>query len=77
MLFIKCKNTVTPMHNSPQQSGKAPLLTVKQAAEFMGVSPKTVYAWVAQERLDCLRAGNRIRFRLCDLERWLGVRKEA
>ena len=47
------------------------LLDVKQAAEFMGVRPKTVYAWVAQRRLRCLRAGNRIRFRVSDLNRWL------
>jgi excisionase family DNA binding protein len=49
------------------------LLSVKDAAAYMGVNPKTVYVWVAQGRLRCLRAGNRIRFRLCDLERWLGV----
>ena len=55
-------------------SGGLPrLLSVKEAADYMGVNPKTVYAWVAQGRLHCLRAGNRIRFRLCDLERWLGV----
>ena len=47
------------------------LLTVKEAAAFMQVRPKSVYAWVAAGRLPCLRAGNRIRFRLSDLESWL------
>ena len=53
--------------------GNHQLLTVRQAALYMRVKPKTIYAWVAQGRLRCLRAGNRIRFRLSDLERWLGV----
>ena len=49
------------------------LLTVTEAAVYMGVKPKTVYGWVETGRLPCLRAGNSLRFRLCDLERWLGV----
>ena len=53
--------------------GRQRLLTVTEAATFMGVRPKTVYAWVASGRLSCLRAGNRLRFRTSDLERWLGV----
>lgn len=48
------------------------LLNVKEAAEFMGVKPKTVYMWVSQGRLHALRAGNRLRFRRDDLMTWLG-----
>lgn len=47
------------------------LLNVKEAARYMGVRPKMVYAWVSQGRLRCLRAGNWLRFRIADLTRWL------
>lgn len=68
--------THSSTHEEGAQTLRGPiqsLLSVKDAAAYMGVNPKTLYAWVAQGRLRCLRAGNRIRFRLCDLERWLGV----
>lgn len=47
------------------------LLNVHEAAAYMRVKPKTVYAWVAAGRLRCLRAGNRLRFRRGDLDAWL------
>ena len=53
------------------------LLTVKEAAAFLRVRPGTVYTWVECGRLDCLRAGNRIRFRLVDLVAWAGGRAEG
>ena len=61
------------MERTTRQTQEGELLTVPEAAAFMRVKPKTVYAWVAEGRLPCLRAGNRLRFRTCDLERWLGV----
>jgi excisionase family DNA binding protein len=43
-------------------------LTVKQAAEWMGVSPKTIYDLVEKGRLRCTRVGKAIRIRPGDLE---------
>lgn len=54
-------------------------LTVKQAAEYLKLHPGTVYSLVYQGRLRCAKAGNRLRFRAEDLERFLwgpGLRKE-
>jgi excisionase family DNA binding protein len=52
------------------------LLTVAEAAAYMGVRVKTVYAWVAAGRLPCLRAGGAIRFEYDALIAWLGGREE-
>ncbi len=49
------------------------LMSVKEAADYMRVRPKTVYGWVASGRLRALHAGNRLRFRPADLDAWLGV----
>jgi excisionase family DNA binding protein len=51
------------------------LLTVRDAAQYMGVKEKTVYAWVAAKRIRCLRAGSRLRFRQSDLDAWLGMER--
>lgn len=51
------------------------LLSVAHAAEFMGVRPATVYAWVEAGRLPCLRAGSLIRFERESLFEWLKGRE--
>lgn len=43
--------------------------TVQQAAEFLGVSPQTVYLWVERKQIPHLRVmGRNIRFLRSDLE---------
>jgi len=46
------------------------LLTVRQAAERLGISPGSVYHWLSQGRLPCVRFSARcVRFRETDLSR--------
>lgn len=43
--------------------------TVRQAAQFLGVSPQTVYLWVERKQIPHLRVmGRNIRFLRSDLE---------
>lgn len=44
-------------------------LTVREAAQFLGVSPQTVYLWVERKQIPHLRVmGRNIRFLRSDLE---------
>jgi excisionase family DNA binding protein len=44
-------------------------MTVKEAANFLGVSPQTVYLWVERKQIPHLRVmGRNIRFFRSDLE---------
>jgi excisionase family DNA binding protein len=44
-------------------------LTVREAAQFLGVSPQTVYLWVERRQIPHLRVmGRNIRFLQSDLE---------
>lgn len=63
-------------YQAAKSTAPSPLMTVAEAAKYMRIKEKTLYAWIADERIPCLRAGSRLRFRLCDLERWLGVPPE-
>ena len=58
-----------------QAGGLPKLLTVAQVADLLGVSPKTVYAWVGQGRLSCVRLPGRLRFDPGELASWLEARK--
>jgi len=49
------------------------LWTVRRAAEFLGVSPQTVYLWVERKRIPHFRImGRNIRFLRSDLQRFRG-----
>lgn len=55
----------------PQASDEnsEPLMSVKEAAKFLGVSPQTVYLWVERKQIPHLRVmGRNIRFLKSDLE---------
>ena len=46
-------------------------VTVKTAAQFLGVSPSLVYAWVERKQIPHYRMmGRSIRFRLSELAEW-------
>jgi len=48
------------------------LLNVREAAEFLGIAPGSLYHWVSQGRIPCVRFSARcLRFRLLDLEEWI------
>ncbi len=48
-----------------------PPVTVKTAAQFLGVSPSLVYAWVERKQIPHYRMmGRSIRFRLSELAEW-------
>ncbi len=49
-------------------------LSVKQAADYMGVSSATVYRMCMEHRLPYVRVGSHYRFGLRDLDAWLAAR---
>ena len=46
------------------------LLTVKEAADFLSVKARTIYAWVQQRRIPFRRAGRLLRFDRVELSNW-------
>lgn len=47
------------------------LLTVKDIAVRLQVKEKTVYAWVTQRRIPCVRMGSVLRFEEKEIDQWL------
>ena len=49
------------------------LLSVKETAEFCGLSVRSIYSLMAAERFgpEVVRIGRSVKFRLTDLERWV------
>jgi excisionase family DNA binding protein len=53
------------------------LLTVKQAASYLGAAPQTVYRWVAEKKIPYVKVGRLVRFRRGDLAGWVAHRTHA
>ncbi len=62
---------IVPSPRPPQAADQnlEPLMSVKEAAKFLGVSPQTLYLWVERKQIPHLRVmGRNIRFLRSDLE---------
>ena len=63
------KSNRTDATGSIASSGDERPWTVQQAAQFLGVSPQTVYLWVERKQIPHLRVmGRNIRFLRSDLD---------
>jgi len=63
------KNTLVEMKIHTPTDGNEHPWTVPEAANFLGVSPQTVYLWVERKQIPHLRVmGRNIRFLKSDLE---------
>ena len=47
------------------------LVNVNEAAQFLAVSPSTLYGWVWQRRIPFVKVGRAVRFDVADLERFV------
>jgi len=68
------KQTNLLLGNAPTNlvQGKEPpiYLTLKEVAELLKVKPRTVYAWVSDNRIPFERKGSLLRFRLDSIVAW-------
>ena len=56
--------------NLPQAKEPPIYLTLKEVAELLKVKPRTIYAWVSDNRIPFERKGSLLRFRLDAIVAW-------
>ncbi len=54
--------------NLPRQSEKVRLLTVREAAEYLGTTPATLYTKVWRREVPFIKLGRSVRFDVRDLD---------
>ena len=68
------KQSNAHLENAPTnlaQANQTPIyLTLKEVAELLKVKPRTVYAWVSDNRIPFERKGSLLRFRLDAVVAW-------
>jgi len=58
------------MEGNARASGSSKFMSVQQAAQFLGVSVKSLYSWVHQRRIPFRKAGRRLLFLESELVEW-------
>ena len=72
MSSVKQSNALLGNAPSSLAQAKEPptYLTLKEVAELLKVKPRTVYAWVSDNRIPFERKGSLLRFRLDAVVAW-------
>jgi excisionase family DNA binding protein len=52
-------------------------MTITEAAQFLRLSPKTIYSWTSQRKIPHLKVGGRLLFDEAELTKWLEQFKVA
>jgi excisionase family DNA binding protein len=46
-------------------------MNIRQASEYLGVSPDTLYKYVGENKIPAFKLGNRWRFKKSKLDQWM------
>jgi excisionase family DNA binding protein len=46
-------------------------MNIREASQYLGVSPDTLYKYVNQQKLPAFKLGNRWRFKKSKLDQWM------
>lgn len=52
-------------------------MTLREASQYLGISPDTLYKYLGEDRIPAFKLGNRWRFKKDLLDRWMEMKSEA
>jgi len=47
------------------------VMNIKEASDYLGVSPDTLYRYIYEDRIPAFKLGNRWKFKKTVLDRWI------
>ena len=47
------------------------VMNIREASSYLGVSPDTLYKYVAEEKIPAFKLGNRWKFKKTKLDQWM------
>lgn len=52
------------------------VMTLREASQYLGISPDTLYKYLSEDRIPAFKLGNRWRFKKDLLDRWMERKSE-
>jgi len=56
--------------------GRREVLNIRQAAEYLGITPDTLYNYAAKGAIPCFKLGNRWKFKRSKIDEWMDAQSE-
>ena len=53
------------------------VMTLREASEYLGISPDTLYKYLGEDQIPAFKLGNRWRFKKDLLDRWMEMKSEV
>jgi len=53
------------------------VMTLREASQYLGISPDTLYKYLSEDRIPAFKLGNRWRFKKDLLDRWMERQSQA
>ena len=53
------------------------VMNIKEASEYLGVSPDTLYKYVYEEKIPAFKLGNRWKFKKSKLDQWMDEKSSS
>jgi excisionase family DNA binding protein len=58
-------------NRSGKMADSREVMNIRQASDYLGVSPDTLYKYVGEEKIPAFKLGNRWRFKKSRLDQWM------
>jgi excisionase family DNA binding protein len=62
------------MRTSPGEHEVREVMDIRQASDYLGISPDTLYKYAADDFVPAFKLGNRWRFKRSRLDEWMDLR---
>ena len=56
--------------------GLPEVMNIRQASQYLAISPDTLYKYLSESKLPAFKLGNRWRFKKTTLDRWMEAQSE-
>ena len=60
-----------PLWNETTMADSREVMNIRQASQYLGVSPDTLYKYVNEQKIPAFKLGNRWRFKKTKLDQWM------
>jgi excisionase family DNA binding protein len=57
--------------NKGKMADSREVMNIRQASQYLGVSPDTLYKYVGEQKIPAFKLGNRWRFKKSRLDQWM------
>ena len=67
------RGSVTNLRESgrEEESGLPEVMNIRQASQYLGVAPDTLYKYLSESKIPAFKLGNRWRLKKTTLDRWM------